>query len=404
MKLMGFRHLFIHWIQTCITTPSFTISINREFNSFFNSVKGLRQGDPLSPFLFVIVMQVFLLLLNKCTTSMPFKHHWRCKELKLTHLIFADDLMVFSHASIPSLITIKHASDSFSSLFGLYINHSKSQCFITGVNEQMQSSIFSLLGFQEGTLPVKYLGVPLITSMLKANDCRLYWSPNFILPMSIINEMNSIFRSFLWSGPSLKKTGSKVAWDLYCLSKRAGGLGISNLALWNEGRNIWEVKVPSQCSWSWRRLLSLRTAIKPLVKLEIGNGTSANFWFDNWCSLGPLYLLVSSQQLSDSSINTKTKLSSFISNSMCNSGFYNSSTSKLALAALVYNIWMERNRIIFQRKFQYQNTLLHQTLDIIRMKLISSAVTDSPSTRRVNEEWDLPSSIIRPPAKPPDRI
>ncbi|XP_059659045.1 uncharacterized protein LOC132305419 [Cornus florida] len=86
-----------------------------------------------------------------------------------------------------------------------------------------------------------------------------------------------------------------------------------------------------------------------------------------------------------------------------NSGFYNSSTSKLALAALVYNIWMERNRRIFQRKYLSQNSLLHQTMDMIRLKFISTTLTDSPTVRRIIEEWDLPSSVIRPPAKLPDR-
>ncbi|XP_059635631.1 uncharacterized protein LOC132277803 [Cornus florida] len=85
-----------------------------------------------------------------------------------------------------------------------------------------------------------------------------------------------------------------------------------------------------------------------------------------------------------------------------NNGFYSNSVAKLALSSLVYNIWMERNRRIFKKNFLSQNALLQQVLDRIRQKLLSSQLTDSLSSRRIIEEWELPASVIRPPAKPPD--
>ncbi|XP_059636221.1 uncharacterized protein LOC132278453 [Cornus florida] len=85
-------------------------------------------------------------------------------------------------------------------------------------------------------------------------------------------------------------------------------------------------------------------------------------------------------------------------------GFYSNSVAKLALSSLVYSIWMERNRRIFRKRSLSQNALLHQILDTVRLELMSASLTDSPSSRRIIEEWELPASVIRPPTKPPDTI
>ncbi|XP_059636159.1 uncharacterized protein LOC132278383 [Cornus florida] len=167
-----FSHVFLGWIQTCVSTAFFSILINGELCGHLRSIKGLRQGDPLSPFLFTIIMQGFSSIVGKFITEMSFKHHWRYKELGLSYLIFADDLMLFSHASLPSVQTLKSAIDMFYSLSDLQVNQSKSQVFLSGVSSQLESDILGLLGIEKGLLPVRYLGVPLITKMLRADDCK----------------------------------------------------------------------------------------------------------------------------------------------------------------------------------------------------------------------------------------
>ena len=83
-------------IKACITTPSFSISINGELAGFFASKSGLRQGDPLSSFLFILAMEAFSRSLAVVASRQGFQFHPRCKEINLTHLCFADDMFLFS--------------------------------------------------------------------------------------------------------------------------------------------------------------------------------------------------------------------------------------------------------------------------------------------------------------------
>lgn len=83
----------------CITSPTFSILINGKPNGFFQGKKGLRQGDPLSPYLFIMCMEVLSRLLDAATRNGSFGYHPKCKALGLTHLVFSDDLVIFSDAS-----------------------------------------------------------------------------------------------------------------------------------------------------------------------------------------------------------------------------------------------------------------------------------------------------------------
>ena len=104
----GFHPIMISWIMKCVTTPSFMVSINGEFHGYFEGKRGLRQGCPLSPYLFTLVMEVFDLMLQRnISKSARFKYHWRCMEQKLTHLCFADDLMIFCYGNKSSIKVIK---------------------------------------------------------------------------------------------------------------------------------------------------------------------------------------------------------------------------------------------------------------------------------------------------------
>lgn len=215
-------------------------------------------------------------------------------------------------------------------------------------------------GFQLGSLPFRYLGVPIISSRLGKEACvslvntitsrlqswtnrflslagrlqliksvlhsiQVYWSSVFILPASVTNRIEQIFRQFLWKGPSLGSGGAKVAWVDVCLPKEEGGLGIrslrvSNIAvmlkylwliftdkesLWSKWihsiflnhKNFWIVPRPTYCSWTWKKLLSLRDLIQHHFKWRVGNGLSVSFWFDHWHPRGPLYKLFSDREI-----------------------------------------------------------------------------------------------------------
>jgi hypothetical protein len=86
---MNFHPTMISWLQACVTTANYSISINGENTGHILGKRGLRQGDPLSSYLFVIVMDVLTCLLREKSQLPDFQFHWRCKDIKLINLCFA---------------------------------------------------------------------------------------------------------------------------------------------------------------------------------------------------------------------------------------------------------------------------------------------------------------------------
>ncbi|KAL7591715.1 hypothetical protein Lser_V15G35619 [Lactuca serriola] len=147
----GFHLVMIKWIMCCVTTPSFMLSINGSFYGYFDGKRGLRQGCPLSPYLFTLVMEVFnLILQRKIRNEKIFKYHWGCKKQKITHLCFADDLMIFCHGNKASVKVIKEALDEFAGVAGLNPNLAKSHIFFGNVKANMKKKILDSLAFVEG--------------------------------------------------------------------------------------------------------------------------------------------------------------------------------------------------------------------------------------------------------------
>ncbi|KAL0362089.1 UNVERIFIED_CONTAM: Retrovirus-related Pol polyprotein from type-2 retrotransposable element R2DM [Sesamum calycinum] len=172
LKLFNFPVRFIGWIEQCVTTASFSISLNSSIYGYFTGARGLRQGDPMSPYLFVLVMEIWTTLLRHRVQHDPnFQYHWKCKEHRILSLCFADDGLLFCKAHIPSVQVIKDTLTEFANMSGLKVNASKIQIIISKSGQHEKQQILNLLGFQEGSLPVKYLGVPLTSSRLTLADC-----------------------------------------------------------------------------------------------------------------------------------------------------------------------------------------------------------------------------------------
>ena len=173
------------------------------------------------------------MILTKKTTEDPrFAFHWRCQPSKITHLCFADDLILFWGGSVQAAAVLNEALSVFTAHSGLQPNRSKSSVFVAGDNEVLHTTICDLFRFAKGHMPVKYLGVPLISTRLSSADCKIlvdcmvariqnwtskvlsfvgrlqliqavlfsiqvFWSSVFILPKSIIQDDEQILRRFL---------------------------------------------------------------------------------------------------------------------------------------------------------------------------------------------------------------
>ena len=202
-----------------------------------------------------------MIITHKVSLEPNFGYHWRCEKAKITHLCFADDLIIFCGGKLESATILKQALDIFFSLSGLSANEEKSQIYIAGKDNAYRNALLRLFGFQEGSLPARYLGVPLISSKLSSKDCKnlvdkvaarikswtskhlsyagrlqliisdlsslqVYWMGLFLLPKQVTYQLDQLLRSFLWSGSDLKLKGAKVSWDMITRLKSEGGLGI----------------------------------------------------------------------------------------------------------------------------------------------------------------------------------
>ena len=98
LQRTGCGNKWVNWVKWCISTPSFSVLINGSPKGFFKSARGLKQGDPLSPYLFVLRMEVLFVLIDKAVSEgflTRFKFASRSgEEVQISHLFFADDALV----------------------------------------------------------------------------------------------------------------------------------------------------------------------------------------------------------------------------------------------------------------------------------------------------------------------
>ena len=170
LKSNGPSSAVILWIRVCIPTAAFSVSINGSLEGFFTSAKGIRQGCSLSPYLFVLCMDILSRKIDKAASEKQFKFHPRCSPLSLTHLCFADDLMVFVEGSNASIEGALAVFGEFAVWSGFKISIEKSTIYMAGVAEEEKRRILLNFPLAEGTLPVRYLGLPLMTQVMRKQD------------------------------------------------------------------------------------------------------------------------------------------------------------------------------------------------------------------------------------------
>lgn len=138
--------------------PSFSVQVNGELAGFFQSKRGLRQGCALSPYLFVICMNVLSHMIDKAAAGNRIGYHPRCKNILLTHLCFADDLLIFTDGSKISIEGVLQIFQEIEAMSGLKISIEKSTLYTAGISDNQEQDIITSFPFESGKLPVRYLG------------------------------------------------------------------------------------------------------------------------------------------------------------------------------------------------------------------------------------------------------
>ncbi|XP_039006174.1 uncharacterized protein LOC120133717 [Hibiscus syriacus] len=145
-------------------------------------------------------MNVLSKLLDIAASGKNFQFHPKCRRVNLTHLCFADDLLIFCKGSLNSIVGVKCVLERFYELSGMRLNASKTEIFIAGVNDNQRTLVHEATGFKIGCIPVRYLGVPLVPRKLTEKDCaslvEKIKAKQRILPAVVVRRVDQLCARF----------------------------------------------------------------------------------------------------------------------------------------------------------------------------------------------------------------
>jgi hypothetical protein len=290
LRRCGFSERWRQWIYTCISTARFSVLVNGSAHGFFPTSRGLRQGDPLSPLLFIIVMEALSRMLERAVAGGYISGFSvgdsNGTELSISHSLFADDTLIFCGADSEQAWHLRGVFIWFQAISGLKINLSKSELVPVG-SVQNVPELESILGCRVSSLPLTYLGLPLGASfksktiwagvvekmekrlagwkrmylskggrvtLIKSTLSSLptYYLSLFPIPMSIARRIKKLQRDFLWGGLEDERKFHLVNWKTACLPLHGGGLGIRNIAIFNKallGKWLWRYSTETTSLW-----------------------------------------------------------------------------------------------------------------------------------------------------------
>jgi hypothetical protein len=304
------------------------VLINGFEGETFRHGHGLRQGDPLSPLHFVLVMDVLAAMFKAAERAgvlpeLP-------AGLKHGVSLYADDIIIFARPEAAELAVIKGIMACFKAAFGLVVNNAKSVAAPIRCSMDITEAIATAFDCHIRELPCTYLGLPLPTKKLRKADLQLvldklarklaYWKARLLtkdgrvayvqavmtafviyqlLALDVdpwfIDAVDRLRRGFLWAGKLGARGGCcLVAWHKVCQPKHLGGLGFHDLRKLNaalRARWLWFQKTDLAKPWSG---LSLRvvpdaiTVFNASIKITIGDGAHVVFWEDPWVDGKPV--------------------------------------------------------------------------------------------------------------------
>ncbi|RAL43251.1 hypothetical protein DM860_015141 [Cuscuta australis] len=227
--------------------------------------RGVKQGDPLSPLLFIIASEGLSRLLNRSLEESNIQHYNMGTVKFLGHLTYADDIMIFTKGDSINLLKLKKLLDEYSLDSGQVINSAKSKFYVKDItNSSHLKNLEKILAMQKGTLPFTYLGATICKGKLKKHHCgnimdhfdkhiqswysktlnqmgRLILIKHVLssiplhilavhsLPISVTHLLHSRMANFFWGSRHGNQLHHWKSWKRLCQPSSAGGLGIKDL-------------------------------------------------------------------------------------------------------------------------------------------------------------------------------
>ncbi|KAJ6843968.1 uncharacterized protein M6B38_295310 [Iris pallida] len=338
MSVMGFMDHWVALIRECITSPTFSVLIQGVPYGYFQSNRGFRQDDPLSPYLFTLVMEYFTCLMDLAVHRRRLVSLFRRMDPPVTHLIYADDLLVFIQPSTMGLQTLAGIMEDLKSFSDLQLNRDKSRVYFSSRCSQKEERA-DVLGIARSDLPVRYLGVPLTVNYARDQDCQglveyvqqrvegwqaaglsfggrielirsvisavaHFWLQSILLPVATIRRVERLCADFLWRGGM-----HAISWEQLCRPRKEGGVGLRPLleireasalklawrfisggslwADWMHSRyvkqdNFWTCSPDNNHYVTFKSVLRHRGVLKSAIRRVMKDGSGTDLWRDPW--------------------------------------------------------------------------------------------------------------------------
>ncbi|KAK1300868.1 hypothetical protein QJS10_CPB13g01356 [Acorus calamus] len=281
MAQHGFQERWLRMTRQCIDTARASLMINGEAAGYFPINRGLRQGDPLSPILFVLIANVLQRLCRKAEEA-----GWVSglanspAGRKVTILQYADDTILLSEATGKSVRGLRFIVFCFALLSGLSLNLNKSTMHGIHTSREEEAELRAWMGCPSGSFPTKHLGLPLVRGRLKKehweplierferrlagwkgkllswgrrltlinavlSNLPIFYLSVFRIPVGVLDRLDRIRKRFLWQGSDeSRRAPHLVDWGTVCKPKKEGGMGVLDLRVMNRA-------LLSKWVWRW---------------------------------------------------------------------------------------------------------------------------------------------------------
>ncbi|KAA3467448.1 reverse transcriptase [Gossypium australe] len=270
MKHLGFHEEWIILVMRCVCSVSYSVSINGCNSDWFSPSRGLRQGDPLSPFLFLICAECLSILIEEAKRKGLMKGAPIGRaRFSINHLFFADDCILFGDASHQGAEAVRDILKEYELLSGQRVNFKKSLIYFgANVNNEVKESITNMLGIRMAHNSEKYLGLPMMVGCKKSWAFAIFsdrfrkriegWSLRylsiggkkvfiksvlqaipiyamqcFLMPKTFCRKLEGIMNKFWWTNNKSSRGIHWSRWESLCQPKNIGGMGFKDLILPN---------------------------------------------------------------------------------------------------------------------------------------------------------------------------
>ncbi|KAB2614065.1 hypothetical protein D8674_036381 [Pyrus ussuriensis x Pyrus communis] len=277
MERMGFSSSWRSLISGYISSVKFAVLLNGQAGESFAPSRGLRQGDPLSPYLFILVGEVLSKLIQSAVDQ------GRLEGVKIggsgpviSHLFFADDTLLFLRADMKNCRNLRHLLDNFCVASGQKVNLEKSSVFFgANVPKVNADQMGNALGMTMVINPGTYLGVPAIWGRSKKRGLAYvkgraviqaipaYPMCIFKFPAAVCKELDALVAGFWWG---CKEGAHKIHWvskECWRLITEPDSLCSKVIkARYFPHSSIWDAKKGGRASWAWSSLICGRDLIR----------------------------------------------------------------------------------------------------------------------------------------------